>query len=57
MSDDEWGKSIASLASLQKITDIRVAHKAICRRFVEVVLWVLRGGAQWVTPAKHRHGH
>lgn len=44
LSDDEWAKLIASL---KKIVGIRVGCEASCRRFVEAVLWVLRGGAQW----------
>ncbi|NQW92492.1 MAG: transposase, partial [Polaromonas sp.] len=44
LSDDEWIKLITHL---KKIVGIRVGCEARCRRFVEAVLWILRGGAQW----------
>jgi transposase len=44
LSDDEWVKLITHL---KKIVGIRVGCEARCHRFVEAVLWILRGGAQW----------
>ena len=44
LSDDEWAKLIAGL---KEIVGIRVGCESACRQFVEAVLWILRGGAQW----------
>lgn len=44
LSDDEWAKLIAGL---KEIVGIRVGCESAYRQFVEAVLWILRGGAQW----------
>ena len=44
VSDEEWAKLAAVL---KKIPGIRIGCEAICRRFVQAVLWILRAGAQW----------
>lgn len=44
LSDEEWGKLIASL---KKIIGIWMGCEANCRRLVEAMLWILRANAQW----------
>lgn len=44
LSDTDWSR-IQSLLSATK--GIRLTRTLSCRRFVEVVLWILRSGAQW----------
>ena len=44
VSDEEWAKLAAVL---KKLPGIRMGCEAICRRFVQAVLWILRAGAQW----------
>jgi transposase len=44
LSDEEW---TCILASLKKLPGVHIGLPAICRRFVDASLWILRTGAQW----------
>ncbi len=55
VTDEQWTKLRAFLRS---DPHAYIGNDAICRRFVDAVLWVDRSGAQWrYLPAAYGHGN